>query len=365
MASNPMQRQARNYFLLGMALAIIIAGIIIAFLFMQMKKVNEQLQAEKAGTKTAYVLTQDIKSGQVIDSTMFEPRELKEAGIPADATGDVNTLLSNYSLCDKSGNNIYVNSDGSLYMRINNSEVTVYREAATDSYYTQGTNGEKSYIETVQKSIIAKVDMKANTVITNSLIARADEIQTDDVRRQEYNMLSLPIDLMTGDYVDVRFMLPNGQDFIVVSKKQVTIPDVNGAYLADTIQMNMSEEEILSLSCAIVEAYRMDASKLYVTKYTEAGLQEAATPNYAVNNEVANEIDKDPNIVQEAKSALSRRYSGGATDLRNNYINGALSTYGDTENVPTKVEESITSTQEARQQYLQGLTGAVTTTTGQ
>ena len=67
MASNPMQRQARNYFLLGMALAIIIAGIIIAFLFMQMKKVNEQLQAEKAGTKTAYVLTQDIKSGQVID----------------------------------------------------------------------------------------------------------------------------------------------------------------------------------------------------------------------------------------------------------------------------------------------------------
>ncbi len=33
----------------------------------------------------------------------------------------------------------------------------------------------------------------------------------------------MPMDLVTGDYIDIRLMLPNGQDFIVVSKKEVTI----------------------------------------------------------------------------------------------------------------------------------------------
>ncbi len=363
MASNPMQRQARNYFLLGMAVTVIIAAIIVVLLFMQVKKLNEQIQAEQAATKTVYVLTQDVKSGQVLTSDMFKLETVKSTGVPMDATSDVMTLLQNYSLCDKSGNNIYVEADGSLYMMVDNSKVTVYREETTDSYYTQSTNGEKTYIETAQKSIIAKVDMKANTVITNSLISRADELETDDVRKQEYNMLVLPIDLMTGDYVDVRFLLPSGQDFIVVSKKSVTIPEVNGEYLSNTIQMNLSEEEILSLSCAMVEAYRMNSSKLYVTKYTQAGLQEAAIPNYVVNSEVANEIDADPNIVAEARKALSERYTDSAKSLRNNYINGAISNYGDSENLPIKMEESITSSQESRQQYLQSLTGGTVTTT--
>ena len=37
MASNPMQRKARNSFLLGMLLMLVITGIIIAFLFLQIK----------------------------------------------------------------------------------------------------------------------------------------------------------------------------------------------------------------------------------------------------------------------------------------------------------------------------------------
>ena len=40
MASNPMQRQARNSFLLGMVLTLIIAAIIVALIFMQIKKLN-------------------------------------------------------------------------------------------------------------------------------------------------------------------------------------------------------------------------------------------------------------------------------------------------------------------------------------
>lgn len=361
-----MQRQARNSFLLGMVITLIIAAIIVALLFMQIKKLNDSLKAEQAATKTVYVLSQDVTSGQVLTAEMFSLQTVKSNGVPADATSDIMTLIQNYTLCDKSGNNIYTDTDGSLYMQINNTKTTVYQEASTGSYYTQDANGTRTYIETTQKALIAKVDMKANTVITSSLIARSDEIDTDDVREQEYNSLVLPIDLMTGDYIDVRLMLPGGQDFIVVAKKQVTIPLVNGQYLSDTIQVKMAEEEILTMSNAIVEAYKIEGSKLYVTKYTEAGIQEASTPTYVVNDEVANLIEADPNIVSEAMAALSTRYNannGELKNLRNNYINNALSTYGKDENLPDKMEESTTSTQESRQEYLQSLTAGTTTTT--
>ena len=275
MATNPMQRQARNSFLLGMVVTLIIAGIIVAFLFMQIKKLNETIQAEKASSVQVYVLNRDVTSGQVLTEDMFSPQTVKAAGVPVDATSQITTLLQNYSLCDMSGNNIYTDADGSLYMQTNDTKTTVYRDETTGNYYTQAANGTRTYIETTQKELIAKVDMKANTVIASSYIARSDELDTDDVREQEYNMVVLPIDLMTGEYIDIRLQLPGGQDFIVISKKMVTIPQINGEYLSDTIQIKMSEEEILTMSNAIVEAYKIEGSKLYATKYTEAGLQEA------------------------------------------------------------------------------------------
>ena len=59
-----------------------------------------------------------------------------------------------------------------------------------------------------------------NTVVTPQLVVQSSEIVTDDTRQQEYNMISLPVDLMTNDYVDIRLMTPSGQDFIVVSKQK-------------------------------------------------------------------------------------------------------------------------------------------------
>lgn len=367
MATNPMQRQARNSFLLGMVITLVIAAIIVGFLFMQIQKLNKQIKEEQAEIKLVYVLNQDIKSGQVITETMFTRQEVKSNAVPADATSDINALLSNYSLCDKAGNNIYTDSDGSLYMLTEgNTKTTVYKEDSTGSLYTQSTNGAKTYIETTEKPLVAKVEMKKNTVITSSLIARADDIDTDDVRQQEYNMLVLPVDLMTGDYIDVRLLLPSGQDYIVVSKKMVTVPDVNGEYLADTIQVKMAEEEILSMSNAIVEAYKMEGSKLYVTKYTEAGTQNASSPTYVVNDEVAKLIETNPNIVSEAMTALSARYNannGALKNLRSQNINSALSNYGKDENVPEKMQESVTSTKEERVQFLQSLMGGASTGT--
>ena len=42
MAKNPMQRQARNSFLIGIIIGLILTAAVGAILFMQMKKLNEQ-----------------------------------------------------------------------------------------------------------------------------------------------------------------------------------------------------------------------------------------------------------------------------------------------------------------------------------
>ena len=363
MAANPMKRQARNSFLLGVLVTILIAGVIIAFLFLQMNNLNKELKQQKESSKKVFILNQNVKSGQTLTPSMFISKEIPSDAVPADATSDVTQLIAQYSLCDTSGNDIYTDADGNLYMLRNNNKVTVYKDNATGVFYTQ-ENGNRTTIETTQKDIVAKTDMRKNTVITSSLIARSDHINSADVREQEYNMIVLPIDLTTGEYVDIRLQLPTGQDYIVVSKKEVTVPDVAGSYLADTIKVKLAEEETLALSSAIIEAYKMNGSKLYATKYVEAGIQETAIPTYVVNNDVANLIESDPNIVTEAKNALRARYTANNSalmNLRNQYINSALSTYGNNDNVPTKMQESIVSTKEKRQEYLQSLGGTAPT----
>ena len=61
MASNPMQRKSRNSFLLGVIITLLIAGVIIALLFLQLKQKTEELNAEINAKVKVYTLTQDVK----------------------------------------------------------------------------------------------------------------------------------------------------------------------------------------------------------------------------------------------------------------------------------------------------------------
>lgn len=368
MASNPMQRKARNSFLMGVVLTLIIAACIIGFLYMQMNKYKKDLQTEQSLKTTVYVLNQDVKSGQTITADMFTTAKVSTSGVPTNATGDINALLGAYSLCDKEGNNIYTKTAGdgkeaSLYMLDGDKQIDIYREEGTTDKYYKMNGSQKEYIETAEKPIIAKVDLKAKTVITSSMLARSDEMTTNDLRKQEYNMIVLPMDLMTGDYVDIRLMLPNGQDYIVISKKEIEVPIVDGtSYSVDTIWMNLTEDEILTMANAIVEAYMIDGSKLYATKYTDAGMQETAIATYIPSNEVINLMNSDTNIQTTAKNALAERYSK-VRDRRND-IEGQMDETSK-DKVPSGMNESIQSTQEERKTYLQSLmSGTATTTSG-
>lgn len=301
MATNPMQRKARNSFLLGMLLMLIITGAIIALLVLQLINIKkEEKEAENSNIKV-YVLNKNVKSGAEITL--------------ADLT-----------------------------------ETVVNKENAPTDYLTPSGLGTKN---------IAKISMTKGTVVSKEMLYIDESSTGNDVRKEEYNMFILPSDLVSGDYVDVRLLLPGGTNYIVVSKKKVEIPEISGVLSTNTISLELSEDEINMLSNAIVEAFKTSGAKLYVNKYTDPGVQEAAIPTYPPNREVMELIDKNPNVVEEAKTDLYNRYN---TDQRNNIINPAVTNENAQDNLETNMEESITNSLNTRQEYLEGLSAGMSST---
>ena len=301
MATNPMQRKARNSFLLGMLIMLIITGVIIAFLILQLTNMKKEEQELQASYVKVYTLNRDVESGEELTATDFTETEVTNTTAPTD-------------------------------------------------YLTPSDLG---------TSMIAKISMTRGTVLSRKMIYIDETVTGNDVRKQEYNMLILPTDLVTGDYVDVRLLLPSGTDYIVVSKKKVEVPIIAGVDSTDTISIELSEDEINTLSNAIVEAFKITGAKLYVNKYTEPGIQEASTPTYPVNQEVMDLINSNPNIVEDARTALWERYN---VNQRNNVINSAVSNEDANENYESNMEESVTNSITTRQEYLEGLSAQAAAT---
>ena len=359
MATNPMQRKARNSFLLGILTTLIVTGVVIAFLLIQLKNYKEKEAEEQANSVKVWVLSQSVISGQVITTDMLTQQVTNKNLVPSNAIGDM-SILSNYALSDKEGNEViteYKNNVATLYLAKNNGKYELKTEDETENYYIE-VGGEKQYVELAETPIIAKVNMNKNSVITIDMISKSNEKTTNDLRKQEYNVLALTSQLESGEYVDIRLALPSGQDYIVVSKKQVEIPQINGVDSADIVSLKLTEAEIITMNNAIVEAYKMIGAKLYVAPYVEAGIQNAATPTYVPSEAVMNLIINNPNIVSEAKNGLVERYRNTNGVIRTP-IENSVSENGQEgeENLKQKLEESATKSRESRIEYLQSLSG--------
>ena len=306
MATNPMQRKARNSFLLGMLLMLVIAAIIVAFLILQIKNYRDKEAQELAASVNIAVLNQDVKSGQIITSDMLTQHTVNRNLIPSNAIGDVATL-ENYNLQDREGNTVSTkydeeNDTSTMYLTRDGRDYVLSQEEETGNYYIT-VNNQREYVELNSIPVVAKVAMNRNSVLTRELVTSADNTTTNDVRQEEFNMIVLPTQITTGDYVDIRLTLPSGQSYIVVSKKEVTIPEIDGVPSVDTIWMNLSEAEILMINNAIVEAYYIDGAKLYANIYTEiksdfenyiyqSGLDESVLENIITVEEVTQDTNQ-------------------------------------------------------------------------
>ena len=296
MAMNPMQKKARTSFILGVVITLLLTGIVIALLLFYVNKLNTEISTLNANRKKVYVLSQDVKSGEEITEDMFALKAVDQTTIPANATSVISVIESWY-MQTKDGTMLNRDEEGLYYTQTDangsDSIVRVYKEDTTENYYIKPTSTTKQYIELNNVPVVAKLDMKKNTVVTPNMVQQTDNIVSNDVRVEEYNVVSLPVDLTDGDYVDIRLMLPNGQNYIVVSKKIVEIPMGAEGRLADTIRMTLREDEILAMSSAIVEAAGINGAKLYMDEYSFKQFSEDKADNIVVCDNFSNAEDSD------------------------------------------------------------------------
>lgn len=301
MATNPIQKKTRNSFMLGMLVMFILMGMVVAVLAYMIVTLKQAENDRLARQKNAYIVSETISSGNSVDSSMLKATKIDTSAVPTDA--------------------------------VNLGDIT--------------------------ENTIAKIDISKGTIITSAMITEKENAVTDSLRIQEYNMLKIASQIQTGDFIDVRLRLADGQDYIVVSKKKVEIPQIDGSDSLNTIWIKLTEEETIAMSNAIVEAYQMSGSVLYTTKYVEPGMQGEAIPTYVPSAEVVNLITQNPNITQEAKQAMYNRYSNDSAGIRNNIndeLNGEDSAIRKN-NISTGVTTEVQTTQDQRQSYLDALAG--------
>lgn len=294
MAVNPMQKKARNSFLLGMIITLIVCAIIGVILYIAVIGPENKASKEKGTATKAYALNRDVKSGQEITADMLSPINTYSNLIP-----------QNYI-------------DSTILTRVESG-----------------------------KKVVAKVDLYKNTILTASTVTTEENTVTKDVRTMEYNMLTLPINLTIGDYVDIRITFPDGQDFIVIAKKE--IKNIQG----NTVTFDMSEADIVMLNSAIVESYIMKASNIYIAKYVEPGMQEKAANTYVPTAEVIRLIETDSNIVSTAKNELTSKFDANIRNQMNSTVN-QYSEQGLT-NVEEEIQKQIEDAKKAREEYLSSL----------
>ena len=66
MALNPMQRRARNAFLTGMLITLVIMALVVILLFYKINALNEDKEKLLALQKSVYVASKTIRSGDNI-----------------------------------------------------------------------------------------------------------------------------------------------------------------------------------------------------------------------------------------------------------------------------------------------------------
>lgn len=312
---NPLEQKARSSFIKGFILALLL-GIIGtgAFGMLYFKQMGEEKKRVSA-QKNVLVLTQKVNSGQEIKMEMTST----------------------------------VKVDGNIY---SSSMPTSFSELVSNFVSEQDGADAESKVK-----IIAKTDISEHTILTKESVTTEDRVTTKDLRKEQYNMIVLPSNLENDQTIDIRLRLPSGLDYIVLSKKKVTIPEASGESSATTIELDVTEDEILTMSAVIVDAYKITGSKLYAIKYTEPGLQEKADITYIPPKETLQLIAEDANIVQQAKNSLITYYNNYNEKYRVGVSTAISNIDPDTQKsaVETGTSTEISAQKTEREKYLQNL----------
>ena len=389
MAINPMQRRSRNSMIIGVILGLVIGALVAALLLFQINKLQNDLKKEKAKMSMVPVAAKDIAANSEITAADLELKEVITPVATSEIVGTdhlaetepkklteptgtvtkvkVSELLNKVYKADNikaataplvntvttdTNNN---NNNSSNNNNNNNGQNSTNNSNNAKQTQNSGNNANANQASSPKGKYIAAVKIPKGSIITKDMILpKEDSLAKEENKTQrevEYNMVTLPSELADEDTIDVRVSFPNGQDFVVLSKKTVKKAD------ASTIWLKVNEDEILKMNSAIVESYLIEGAKLYAVNYSKPGLQPQINTTYPVNAEVARLLGNDPNIPQKIKSELNSAANAAIMGERNGINQVIANQEGDSNKVGTAVKNEIKERQNKRKKYIEKLTG--------
>lgn len=241
MLVGPMKRRVVLTGVISALIPIIILGVLGFFMY---KNFNEKIADLKTQSEVVnrYVLTKDILAGQVITASDIQLKGIKSVSDPIDSYTDAASKASE---------------------TVAAKDMPAETKVALQKKFRNNMTDDRSIL--VGK--VAKFNIKANTVLSESMFYADDKAPTYDLRLQEFNMITLPSDLVENDYIDVRVRFPSGEDYSVLVGKKIE------RYSNNTIFIKLNEDEILTIGSAIIEAYLLDGAKIYANKYVDPSNQ--------------------------------------------------------------------------------------------
>ncbi len=148
---------------------------------------------------------------------------------------------------------------------------------------------------------LALIDIPEGTLVLNTMVT--DSNISSHLREAEYEVIHMNSNIISDDIVDVRIQYPNGESYVVISKKIMK----GVVHETATCFFWLEEEELLRMSAAIVDAALYNGTQLVTTKYIEPNIQDASVITYTPSLQVLGMIEKDPNIVKRSSQELNKR----------------------------------------------------------
>lgn len=159
--------------------------------------------------------------------------------------------------------------------------------------------GEDKYISEEDIGKLAVVDISKDLPVQKNMVSLSTVGK--DIREEEFNVFYLNSNLRENDFVDIRILYPNGEDYVVLSKKALKDLSLENS----NCFLWLDAEELLRISGAIVDCFLNTGAKLYTVKYVEPLIQEETKVTYNPRTDVINLIKNDPNVIEIAQESLS------------------------------------------------------------
>lgn len=162
------------------------------------------------------------------------------------------------------------------------------------------TQPEETYFTEIDIGKMAIVEIKPGTHLLSTMVS--ENLVDTDLRETTYNVITVNTNIAHNDMVDIRILYPNGENYIVLSKKNIKFFNES----KEDSYYWLSEEEILRMSSAIVDAYLYQGTVLYTTRYIEPNVQSESIITYTPSLISIELIQNSPNIVSIASDSLNQ-----------------------------------------------------------